>query len=62
MNDEAIARLGKPDLRVAGFQLWVHGREFPDAQDEWDGNWLRLTAHCGEAAGASGRAGRYSTP
>jgi hypothetical protein len=39
--------LGEPDLRVAGFQMWVHGRQFPDATDEWDGNWLRVTAHCG---------------
>lgn len=44
--------LGEPDLRVAGFQLWVHGRQFPEAQDDSDGNWLRVTAHCG-ASGAS---------
>jgi hypothetical protein len=30
----------------------VHGYQFPDAEDAWDGNWLRVTAHCG-AAGAS---------
>lgn len=39
--------LGAPDLNVAGFQLWVHGREFPGAHDYDDGNWLRVTAHCG---------------
>jgi len=44
--------LGRSDLRVAGFQLWVHGREFPEACDYDDGNWLRVTAHCG-ALGAS---------
>jgi hypothetical protein len=44
--------LGEPDLKVAGFQLWVHGRQFPDADDYYDGNWLRVTAHCG-ASGAS---------
>ncbi|MDP3937548.1 MAG: hypothetical protein Q8R92_05355 [Deltaproteobacteria bacterium] len=44
--------LGEPDLKVAGFQLWVHGRQFPDAEDYDDGNWLRVTAHCG-ASGAS---------
>jgi hypothetical protein len=43
--------LGEPALEVAGFKLWVRGREFPDATDYWDGNWLRVTAHCG-AAGA----------
>ncbi|HHI80590.1 MAG TPA: hypothetical protein ENK02_11485 [Planctomycetes bacterium] len=46
------ADLGKPDLKVAGFQLWVHGREFPQSADDYDGNWLRVTAHCG-ASGAS---------
>jgi hypothetical protein len=46
------ANFGRPDLKVAGFQLWVHGRQFPDAYDYDDGNWLRVTAHCG-ASGAS---------
>lgn len=44
--------LGPPSLKVASFQLWVHGRQFPDAQDADDGNWLRVTAHC-SATGAS---------
>ena len=44
--------LGEPALKVAGFQLWVHGRQFPDSTDYYDGNWLRVTAHAG-AAGAS---------
>jgi hypothetical protein len=44
--------LGDPDLKVAGFQLWVHGRQFPEAEDYDDGNWLRVTAHCA-ALGAS---------
>jgi len=46
------ADLGEPDLKLAAFQLWVHGREFPEAEDYYDGNWLRVTAHCG-ASGAS---------
>lgn len=44
--------LGPPDLKVVGLQLWVHGRQYPDATDAYDGNWLRVTAHCG-ALGAS---------
>ena len=36
----------EPDLKIAGLQVWVHGREFPDAADYWDGNWLRVTARC----------------
>jgi hypothetical protein len=39
--------LGEPALNVAGFQLWIHGRQFPDSEDYYDGNWLRVTAHCG---------------
>jgi hypothetical protein len=46
------ANLGEPDLKIAGFQLWVHGREFPEAHDYYDGNWLRVTAHSG-ASGAN---------
>jgi hypothetical protein len=52
MDRRAVAGLGAPDLRIAGFQLWAHGYQFPDAEHPWDGNWLRVTAHCG-ATGAS---------
>ena len=38
---------GKPDLEIGGFQLWIHGRQFPNSEDYYDGNWLRVTAHCG---------------
>jgi hypothetical protein len=41
-----------PDLQVAGLRLWVHGRQFPMADDYWDGNWLHVTVHCA-APGAS---------
>jgi hypothetical protein len=40
-------QLGTPDIKLNGLQIWVHGRQFPDANDYWDGNWLRITAHCG---------------
>ncbi len=42
-----VDALGPPALEILGFQLWIHGRQFPDAQDFWDGNWLNVTAHCG---------------
>lgn len=51
-QDATPADLGEPDVRVTSFQLWVHGRQFPDAEDYEDGNWLGVTAHCG-ASGAS---------
>lgn len=47
-----LEQLGEPNLKVAGFQLWVHDYQFPDATDYWDGNWLNVTANCG-AEGAS---------
>lgn len=47
-----VEELGEPALRFHGLELWVHGYEFPQLSDYWDGNWLRVTAHCG-GAGAS---------
>jgi hypothetical protein len=32
-------RLGPPELKIAGFQLWVHSYELDD--------WLQVSAHCG---------------
>src|SRR3954464_4043717 len=46
MND--VDKLGTADIRLAGLQIWVHSRQFPEHQDYWDGNWLNITAHCGE--------------
>jgi hypothetical protein len=42
----------EPDLSFCGLSLWVTGREFPDAPDYWDGNWLMIRAKM-EAPGAS---------
>ena len=30
----------EPDLSFCGLTLWVEDREFPEASDYWDGNWL----------------------
>jgi hypothetical protein len=43
------ARLGAPGIRLEGLEIWVHGRQFPGADDYWEGNWLNATAHCGAA-------------
>jgi hypothetical protein len=40
-----LETLGEPDLQIAGLQIWVHGRQFAEAMDYWDGNWLRVTAY-----------------
>ena len=47
----SVEAYGEPSLAVGGFRLWVHGRQFPARNDEWDGNWLLVTALC-EAEGA----------
>ncbi len=38
--------LGKPDIKIAGLEIWIHGNQFPDAGDYWDGNWMAITAKC----------------
>lgn len=52
MSHPLPEQLGPPSVRLKAFQLWVHGRQFPEAQDQWDGNWLNVTVHCGHS-GAS---------
>lgn len=46
MSHRELEALGEPDLQIAGLRVWVHGRQFPQSQDYWDGNWLRVTAYC----------------
>lgn len=45
MSPREFEALGSPQLKIAGLQVWVHARQFPNAQDYWDGNWLRVTAY-----------------
>ena len=52
MSHPSPEQLGPPAVRLAALRLWIHGRQFPEAQDQWDGNWLDVTVHCGHA-GAS---------
>lgn len=44
MSSRAIEAYGKPEFSLGGLSIWVHGRQFPDATDAWDSNWLRITA------------------
>src|SRR2546426_12437700 len=48
MGHPTPEQLGPPSLRLAFLQIWVHGRQFPDAMDRWDGNWLNGIVHCGK--------------
>jgi hypothetical protein len=39
MSIEKFAEnLGAPDITLAEFRLWVHSRQFPQAEDFWDDN------------------------
>jgi hypothetical protein len=38
--------LEDPQLQISGLRIWIHGRQFPNSDDYWDGNWLRVTAEC----------------
>jgi hypothetical protein len=51
MNDNLL-HLGDPHLKLAGLKLWVHGYQYQECDDYWDGNWLRATAICSDS-GAS---------
>ena len=49
MAQPARTAIAAPSIELGGFQIWVHRRQFPDAQDRWDGNWLHATAQCAQA-------------
>ncbi len=52
MRTDLIKQLGDPDIKLAGLSIWIHQRQFPEAEDYDDGNWLIITACC-EASGAT---------
>ncbi len=45
MTHRELHALGEPSLVLGRLKLWVHGRQFPEADDYWDGNWLSVTAY-----------------
>jgi len=51
MEDD-LKKYVPPDLQLSGLQIWIHHRQFPNAQDYWDGNWINVTVCC-EAEGSS---------
>jgi len=44
--NRCIDELEEPNIHLAGLQLWVHGYQFSQSDDFWDGNWLNVTAIC----------------
>jgi len=49
MAQPARAAVETPSIELGDLQIWVHRRQFPDAHDRWDGNWLHVTAQCAQA-------------
>ncbi len=49
--------LRDPDFCIGGFELWIYGRQFPDSDDYWDGNWLDVIARCTAASSVVEAAG-----
>ncbi len=47
-----VSRLGEPDIEIWALRIWIHGREFEESEEYWDGNWLRATALCVEGGGS----------
>jgi len=45
-NRNWMDKLGAPHIELAGLRIWIHGRQFANAADFWDANWLRVTAQC----------------
>jgi hypothetical protein len=57
MSEQPHVNLDEPSLQIGRLKLWVHGRQFPSAQDYWDGNWLQVTARCDSASSTVSTAG-----
>jgi hypothetical protein len=57
MRSAARAPSQTPAIELGDFRLVVHRRQFPDAQDRWDGNWLDVTAQCAQAGAIVAAAG-----
>lgn len=45
-NDSPEKEIKDPDLCIGGFEVWIYGRQFPESDDYWDGNWLNVLARC----------------
>jgi hypothetical protein len=38
--------LQNPDFCIGGLEVSIYGRQFPESDDYWDGNWLNVIACC----------------
>src|SRR6266852_2264235 len=46
MREADLRELGEADIRIACLSRWTRAREFTNATDYWDGNWLQIVAYC----------------
>jgi hypothetical protein len=46
MSSDQTSKLGPPNIQLHTLKIWVHGRQYPDATDYWDGNWVLVTVEC----------------
>jgi hypothetical protein len=49
----------KPALQLGMLCIWVDGRQFPESQDAWDGNWLNIRVVCDYLGARVVMAGSY---
>ena len=42
----------EPSISCGILKIWILSRQFPDATDYWDGNWLNVIAHCSDKGAA----------
>jgi len=47
MSRDDGRQLEEPNIRIAGFQIWIHGAQLVDSKNYFEGDWLRATVHCG---------------
>ena len=50
---------GCQPLILGGFTLQAFNRQFPEATDYWDGNWLLVEATCGAGLNVVGTSGSF---
>lgn len=46
MSQKHLESLGEPTIQMGPLSVWVHGYQYPEANDGWDANWLTVTARC----------------
>ena len=60
MSTRSLLQSGKdPDVAIGPLKIWIHGRQFAEKTDYWDGNWLRASAHCASSGATVEASGSF---